>query len=197
MVYPVSLSSIVHSRSLLLGDSETKRLDRLAFAVYDQLLVPIAKLHFPVPETFVAGAFTHAGPGPASRPFQFPAITVAPNRKPQIQFDLAWPPSSLEVMHRHRFLHIGYTIVPVKNESKLEWLVASCIDEKGEVWKIVPKLLRCPSTSAAELVRAKIIGAITRTFAESADVEWRVVISRLGIMTKDEMKGVHVLFSSV
>ncbi|KAI5475687.1 hypothetical protein MNV49_001062 [Pseudohyphozyma bogoriensis] len=192
VVYPVPISTIADSRTMILGESTANRLDRLAFSVFDQLQIPVSKLHFPVPETFPTAPFNHAV-GPAARPFQFPAITLSPIKKPHIEFELAWPSSSLEVMHRHRLLHVGYTVFPVEGESNLEWLVTSVIDERGETWKMVPKLIRCPAGAATEMARAKLVWAIARTVADQADVEWRMVICRLGLMSKIEMKAWHAV----
>ncbi|KAM0754078.1 hypothetical protein T439DRAFT_346312 [Meredithblackwellia eburnea MCA 4105] len=187
LVYPIPMSTIADSRTMYFGDSSNARLERLAFAVFDQLLISVSKLRFPMPETFPSAAFNHAT-GPAVRAFQFPAITLSPARKSKLDFELSWPPSSLEVMHRHRLLHVGYTVIPVENESNLEWIVATCIDEKGELWKTVPKLVRCPASAPSEVARVKIVYAIARGVAEAADVEWRIVICRVGVMGKPEMK---------
>lgn len=189
LVYPLPLSAIADSRTMFLGDSSTARLDRLAFAVYDQLLVPIAKLRFPAPETFPSAPPFAVAPGPSLRLFQFPAIKLSPARKPQIQFELNWPASSLEVTQRHRILHIGYSVTPIEGHSNLEWVVASCIDEKGELWRTIPKVVRCPPGVSPEAARVKIVIAMLKTFADVADVEWRVVITRLGLLTKMELKG--------
>ncbi|KAK4702730.1 hypothetical protein P7C70_g3492, partial [Phenoliferia sp. Uapishka_3] len=192
LVYPMPLSAIADSRTMFLGDSTSARLERLAFAVYDQLLIPVARLKFPMPETFPSAPFAHTNT-PAVRPFQFPAITLSPFRKPKIQFELNWPASSLEVMHRHRILHVGYTVTPVEGATNLEWIVATCIDEKGELWKTVSKLLRRPANVSTETARVTIVYGFAKSMADFADVEWRIVITRLGLLSKEEMKAWHVL----
>lgn len=188
LVYPLPLSTIADFRAIGVDQSSVNRLDRLSFAVYDQLFISVAKLHTPIPDTFPSASITPLS-GLTDR-FQSPAITLSPARRTQIEFELQWPPSSLEVLHRHRILHVGYTsMTAVPGEPGLEWIVAVCIDEKGETWRSIPKLVRIPAGAAGDMARVRVVWSIARSVAEKADVEWRIVVCRLGCIPMAEIKG--------
>lgn len=191
VVYPVPLSNVSRHRTIIPGDSTATRLDRLAFSVYDQLLVPVSNLAFPVPETFPSAPIIRPQSlGPVTRLFQSPAMTLSPARATRLEFELHWPASSLEVLHRHRLLHVAYACSPAHGQGAgLEWIVVSCIDEKGEIWKTLPRLLRIPPGTVVEAIRARAVWSITKMLAETADVEWRVVICKLGTPSKAEVRG--------
>lgn len=188
LVYPVPISTITNSKSISADDSATSRFNQLAFSVYDQLLVSIQKIRAPVPETFPSSS-SAATVGPFSRLFQAPAITISPSRTTVIKFELSWPPASLEVMHRHRILHVGYKFISAGNLEGVEWVVLSFIDEKGEIWKTVPKLVRSSTSDAGDRAKIKMVWSIAKAVAETADVEWRIVICKLGLISKSELTG--------
>lgn len=189
LVYPLPLSTIADFRAIGVGQSSMNRFDRLSFSVYDQLFISVARLHSPIPDTFPSTSVVPL-PGLTTRAFQSPAITLSPARRPQIEFELQWPPSSLEVLHRHRILHVGYTsTIAVPGEPGLEWIVVVCIDEKGETWKAIPKLVRIPAGAAGDTARVRVVWSVARSVAEKADVEWRIVVCRLGCIPTAEIKG--------
>lgn len=188
LVFPLPLASIFDSRPLAVGELACGRFDHLAFSIYDQLLIPVTKLPSPIPDTFPSASLG-LPPGLDTRLFQSPAITLSPARKPSIEFELQWPPSSLEIMDRHRILHVGYSCSPIKNDPDLEWIVVSCIDEKGEMWRTVPKLVRTTGGRASEPIRVKFVWSIANAMAEKVDVEWRMVICRTGTMSLSELQG--------
>lgn len=127
--------------------------------------------------------------GPNIRLFQSPAMTLSPARQTKIQFELQWPPSSLEVLHRHRLLHIAYTCTPVRGAVGVEWIVMTCIDEKGEMWKTGQKLARVPLGQSVNLMRSKVVWNLARVMTAKADVEWRVIICKVGGVSKEEIAG--------
>lgn len=195
ITYPLSIASITGWRSLTGSDTPVKALERLAFSVYDQLLIPVSSLAFPMPETFPsANLMRPQSLGPASRVFQSPAVTVSPLRESKIEFQLKWPAPSLEVLHRHRILHVAYTFVPGAAEGP-GWIVVSCIDEKGEIWKTLPKVMKLKPEDLPEVTMTRFVWSIAKMLAETADVEWRVVISRIGVPNKAEIKGERRLLS--
>lgn len=182
VIYPLPLSNILDLRP-----STSDKFDRLVFSVYDQLLIPVAQIHAPIPETFPSG--NNMPIAPNIRLFQSPAITLSPARQTKIQFELQWPPSSLEVLHRHRLLHIAYTCTPVRGVPGVEWIVMTCIDEKGEMWKTGQKLARVSSGQSVTLMRSKVVWNLARVMSAKADVEWRVVICKVGGINKEEIAG--------
>ena len=197
VVYPVPLSAVSRSRALgPSGDPVAARLSRLAFSVYDQLLVPVAQLHFPVPETFpTAQHHPLAAAGAPARLFQCPSITLAPARPARLQFELGWPAASLEVEHRHRLLHVAYACVPAGGpDGAVEWVVVCMVDDKGEMWKTLPRLVRFPpSGPVREVIRARAVWSMARMLADAADVEWRLVIAHLGELSLVELRAWEAL----
>lgn len=197
VIYPLPITTIARGRHMHCSDSATRRLDRLAFSVYDQLLIPVSSLNMPVPDSFPSANYArHPSLGPVTRLFQSPALTVAPARNHRTEFELSWPPTSLEIEHRHRLLHISYACSSSPASAGAERMVVSCIDEKGEVWKTLPRILRFPPGAVAEVQRVRQVWSIAQLLAGTADVEWRVVISKLGFLNEAEMKGeLHPYYS--
>lgn len=190
VIYPLPLSTVVRWRHLLRTDTSSRRLERLVFSVYDQLLVPVSSLALPVPETFPSANHSrHPSLGPVTRLFQSPALTITPARMCRTEFDLSWPPESLEVEHRHRLLHVSYASLSAPGADGVERMVVSCIDEVGEVWKTLPRILRHPPSAIPEVQRIRQVWSITQLLAGTADVEWRVIISKLGLPNEAEVKG--------
>ncbi|SCV70770.1 BQ2448_3532 [Microbotryum intermedium] len=192
VVYPLPLSTVSRWRSIAPADSIAARLRRLAFAVYDTLLVSISSLPAPVPETFPSSQIgRHPVLGPLTRLYQSPAVTASPVRQTSIEFALVWPPSSLEVLHRHRLFHIAYGCFRAPAEGAHgpthEWIVISGIDEKGETWKSVPQIVRYPPQMQLEEARARQVWKAAKSLHDTADIEWRVVVTKLGNMSKSEI----------
>lgn len=189
LVYPIALSSALDPSAATSDDNSTSRLAKVAFSVYDQLLVPITKLRAPIPETFPSASLAPSM-GPATKLFQCPSITIFPTRRTKLKFELSWPPASLEVLHRHRMLHVAYATQRAQKEAGgSEWIALSFTDERGEIWKTIPKLVRVPAGSAGDAARVRTVWTLTKAAAESADVEWRIVVCRLGLITKSELHG--------
>ncbi|KAM0788943.1 hypothetical protein ACM66B_003018 [Microbotryomycetes sp. NB124-2] len=197
LVYPVPVASVVGWRSLDDIDKPSKRLEQLAFAVYDQLLMSVSSLAFPVPETFPAGNMMRPQTlGPQIRSCQAPAIWMSPKRLSQISFTFKWPPPSLEIMHRHHLMHVAYAWLPGQAPNTV-WIILSCIDERGEIWKTLPKLSRISPDMSTETAVARHVWAITRMLSETADVEYQFVICRVGIPSRLEIKAFESLLKEV
>lgn len=170
-------------------DVTSTALAHTAFAVYDQLQVAIERIRLPVPETFPTARPPPIAPlGPAVRLFQAPAISIALPDSQEPQFALSWPPSSFDIEYRHRFLHVCYATRPVPGCAGQEWLVISIVDEKGETWRVLPRYLKYPPNIVVDVHRARIIWNFTKGVVESADVEWRVLVCKLGEPSAVEIK---------
>ncbi|GAA6001287.1 uncharacterized protein JCM10292_006995 [Rhodotorula paludigena] len=188
-------------------------LARVAVSIYDQLQVPVERLRIPTPETFPsARPMSLAHLGHALRLFQAPVLTVAPPPTRKVQFALNWPASSLEVEHRHRFLQVCYGSQRLGADGAQEWLVVASMDETGETWRIMPRLIKVPPTTVADVQRARIVWQYVKTLIDAADIEWRVVLCKLGepsaieaktwdSLLKDNVapqrRAVHVTFASI
>ena len=182
LVFALPLSSVINTPEI----QSQNALLRLAFSVYDRLAIPIGKFQsrpadpFPRLPTLTARPF---------KLFQSPAFVISPSRPTPIKFDLQWPTPSLEILHRHRFLHVGYSIVPCVGEESAEWVVMSCIDERGESWRTLSQLVRNRLGSQGEDLRLVEVWNFARRFAEEANVEWRIVIGRMGEFERSELEG--------
>ncbi|GAA6029607.1 hypothetical protein JCM8097_000960 [Rhodosporidiobolus ruineniae] len=190
---PVSLSTILSCQPSLSQRGDVDRLVRLAFSVYDQLQIPVARLRMPQPETFPSArpSVPPSMCGPAVRLCQAPAITLSPSpSKPSpVQFALSWPPQSLEVESRHRFLHVCYgTRRVVADDPSQEWLAVTMIDEKGEQWRNIPRYIKIPAGVVTDVHRVRVVWSFTKGLVDSADIEWRVVVCKLGEPSAVEAK---------
>ncbi|BGP23717.1 proteophosphoglycan ppg4 [Rhodotorula toruloides] len=183
---PVPLSSIMRATSP--APEEPSRLLRLALNVYDQLQVPIERLRLPAPETFPSARPPPIAPlGPAIRLFQAPAFSIAPPKPRKVGFVLSWPPPSLEVAQRHRILHIAYASTPT-GMVEGEWLVITIIDERGEIWRVSPRVLKLPNGAVADVHRARVVWTLLKGMIDCADVEWRIVVCKVGVPSPVEAK---------
>lgn len=77
----------------------------------------------------------------------------------------------------------------------MEWIVVSVVDENGESWKTSPKLVKIRSEASRERARVETIWGLIDPLISLVDVEWRVVVSKYGIMTRGEIGGEHPLIS--
>ncbi|GAA5937387.1 uncharacterized protein JCM15063_002891 [Sporobolomyces koalae] len=203
---PVRLSQLFAKQA-----TSPDRLADYAFCIYDQLQSPVVRLNFPVPETFpsAAAASNAASQTPSVRLFQSPAIRLAPVRRRKISFDLNFPVSTLAVQQRHRFLHVCYTLKATHPNDNAEWIHLASIDDTGESWKSVNKVIKTPPGVPGDVMRARLVWSVILQLLVHVDVEWRIVICRLDepslveirawdSMLKDQLAGIrrplHVSF---
>lgn len=188
----VPMSSLTRVGPSTSSSSSAGRLARLAFSVYDQLQVPVERLRFPTPETFPSARPPPLAPlGPSVRLFAAPAVNVAPSPSSSarsVQFSLSWPPMALEVEHRHRLLHVCYSSRRLSEDSGQECLAVSTVDEKGESWKVAPRLIKIPSGAVADVQRVRLVWSFVKSLVDAVDVEWRIVLCKLGEPTGLEAK---------
>ncbi|KAG9074724.1 hypothetical protein FS749_013680, partial [Ceratobasidium sp. UAMH 11750] len=125
-----------------------------------------------------------------------PAFTIARTLTPRFRFSMDWPDRQRETMDRHMFLHVAYGF-----SKSRRWLCASCVDERGEayetkVWRVtaVPEeddgeLEEEPVDRGARMNKyVNMVWHFAMRFAKRAGTEWRVVISRMGIMGVEELE---------
>ncbi|GAA5936045.1 hypothetical protein JCM3775_003565 [Rhodotorula graminis] len=186
----IPMASLARSGPSTSTSSTAGRLARLAFSVYDQLQIPVERLRFPMPETFPSARPPPLAPlGPAIRLYTAPAVNVAPAASSRaVQFSLSWPPMALEVEHRHRLLHVCYTSRRLAEDSEQECLVVATVDEKGESWKVAPRLIKAPVGPLADVQRVRLVWSFVKSLVDAVDVEWRIVLCKLGEPTGLEAK---------
>jgi mediator of RNA polymerase II transcription subunit 13, fungi type len=155
--------------------SSTSASDMLAFtcSVYDRILRPADR-------DMSRRFFEHSV---RIRSFcQEPAFALAPPAHTRVQLVRQYPPLSLEVTERHAFLHVSYRIYG-------RWLLAACTDQRGEghnlgVWMI--------QSESPEAYIASTVWNAAFAFAQKADIEWRVVIAKLGLLNGLEIDGTSI-----
>lgn len=113
-----------------------------------------------------------------------PAFSLA--RPVHNKVKLLWraPARSLDVTDRHTLLHVGYQITPCG-----KWILAVCMDQRGEAHDIGVWLTR--SESNASHLAAQVWGFALQ-FARKASIEWRVAIAKLGPMDSEELDGMSL-----
>jgi mediator of RNA polymerase II transcription subunit 13 len=113
--------------------------------------------------------------------FLEPAFSLARPLHTKVQFVRQFPVLSLDVVDRHTLLHVGYQV------SKCgKWLLVCCVDQRGEAHDLTVWLL--PSESP-EMFIAEHLWTFAVNFAKRASVEWRIVITKLGLMDVRELEG--------
>lgn len=98
---------------------------------------------------------------------------------PKIEVMFNWPEPALDVLMRHRFLHIAYAVT-----SDRQWVYVSVVDDRGEMDKVTAYM-----ASGSDLDLVKTVWAQSRAYAEAANVEWRVSVLRVGVTSKIELEG--------
>ena len=117
---------------------------------------------------------------------QYPRFTLAPNSPLKPALTLAWPLRSYDVLHKWRMIHVAYGYDP-----KRSMMVAFGIDSEGDGWEV--RTWRDVQGITDE------IWDFASTFATSSAIEWRLTISRLGVMATEEYSGrlPHMIYMSL
>lgn len=100
---------------------------------------------------------------------------------PRISFALDSSASSLDVTHRHTLLHVGYQVSTCGR-----WVMAACIDAEGEAHDL--KVWLTPDDNVEDFVVGHVWSFIVE-FARRANIEWRIVVSKLGLISHSEANG--------
>lgn len=150
-------------------------LEAVVSSVYDRILVPVERM---MSRSF----FLHSLDLRAL--FQKPAFTLA--RSPaqaKVKLLRQMPSRSLDVVDRYRMLHVGYATSPCG-----KWLFAARIDEGGEEHDVAVWLAQSDGGNAQIVER---VWNYSVHLAKRANVEWRVIVAKLGIMTEQDLIGEH------
>jgi mediator of RNA polymerase II transcription subunit 13 len=122
--------------------------------------------------------------------FQEPAITLARPLHNKVSFIRA-SRAPLDVMDRHTFMHIGYQVSPCG-----KWILSACVDQRGEAHDLGVWLTQTPVEGgesdvemSKELFLVQKVWEFAVQFAKRANVEWRLVFSKLGSMGESEIEG--------
>ena len=158
-------------------------LETFVTSVYDRLLRKVERL---APRRL----FKYDLVSP-SRFVQVPSFTLARHPTPELSYILAdWPVPSANISDRHRQLHIGYQITADE-----QWLIMACIDELGETYDLRTKSLGAGRPIGDDLFEKVVekVMAFTAESATKANIEWSIVIARLGTIAEKELQGMSLL----
>lgn len=95
-------------------------------------------------------------------------------------------------------LHVGYTVSPCG-----KWIIAACVDERGEAHDLGVWLTQTSGTTAGgegenategdgieeDVYVVRKVWEFAMLRAKRANVEWRIIIARLGAVNATELDG--------
>ena len=155
-------------------------LDLLTSSVYNRILVPVDR-------TMARRIHEQGEP---TRSFMSPTFSLSRSLCNKVSYVRA-AQTSLDVMDRYTLLHVAYHLTACG-----KWILASCVDQRGEGYDLGVWLTQSPGASdggepevSDEEYAVRKVWDFAMQFAKKANVEWRVVFARLGVMNKQEMTG--------
>ncbi|ESK87950.1 proteophosphoglycan ppg4 [Moniliophthora roreri MCA 2997] len=161
--------------------------EQLCYSVYDRILRPVDR-------TMAREFFEH---GVRVRNyFQEPFTTLGRTLGQQKVTYVNSAHASLDVMDRHTLLHVGYQVSYCG-----KWILAAIIDQRGEAHDLGVWLARTHDSDADDAVSDEMhtvskVWDFALRFAERADVEWRIVFAKLGLITAAELDAWTSLLAS-
>lgn len=161
-------------------------LDTLCCSLYDRVQVTI-------PRRVSATTLTI---GSRHQRFQEFAFTIARPLVPKVVYTRDTHPS-LDVVDRFTLLHVGYTLSPCQ-----KWVLVSATDQRGEYFEqeLCLTLQDVPEFEG-ELGQANCVAQQVLDFAfklaRRADIEWRIVITKLGLLSSFELIGALSIRTSI
>jgi len=190
-------------------------LDTLCISLYNRILVPVTRT---MSRSFFPCDGQDKGNDKAKdkervrKYFRDPLLTLARPLHARVSFVRA-AHASLGVTDRNTFLHVGYQVSPCG-----KWVLAACVDERGEAHDLGVWLVQTPTQGAGtperegsgsgedvavgsgegEDIYAFVVRKVWEfaiEFAKNADVEWRIVVAKLGSMDESELNGMSVTLS--
>lgn len=111
--------------------------------------------------------------------FQEPAFTLARPIHNGVKFLRQAPLRSLDVVDRHTLLHVGYQVSPCG-----KWIMAACVDQRGEAHDLGVWFTQSDTLETEIVVH---VWDFALKFARRANVEWRIVFAKLGVMGVTEL----------
>jgi mediator of RNA polymerase II transcription subunit 13 len=160
--------------------SRSAALEQIANSVYNR--VPLRIERFMPRKVFAYNALPHRAWVEA------PSFTLSRPLVPTFKFTMEWPVATIADIDRHTFLHVGYLPSPCGR-----WLFASCVDERGQghtnkVW-LLSQIEGDDPSPEKKIVETVLDFALE--FSRRANLEWRLVFARLGVMSEAELEGIY------
>ncbi|KAG2147926.1 mediator complex subunit 13 C-terminal-domain-containing protein [Suillus clintonianus] len=151
---------------------EDSEIDALCYATYRRMLKPVERsMARGFPDKTETVAYFQEQPFVLARPSS------------TVHFAQTTPARSLDVMDRHTLLHVGYRFSACG-----KWLFAACVDQRGETYDLGTWLIQDEIETSAVVQ----VWNFAVQFAKRANVEWRIVIAKLGSMAVSELEGWNV-----
>ena len=155
--------------------SHDLNLELLCHSLYERILLPVDRC---MSRRF----FEH---GERIRNYlQEPAFTLARPLRNKVKFLRQTPLRSLDVVDRHTLLHVGYQVSPCG-----KWILAACVDQRGEAHDLGVWFKQNDAVETQIVVQ---VWDFALRFARRANVEWRIVIAKLGSMGETELDGMFL-----
>ncbi|KAF5351402.1 hypothetical protein D9757_012635 [Collybiopsis confluens] len=166
-------------------------------SVYNRILLPIDR-------AMSRPLFSYDG-ARVKNFFEAPSFTLARSLSDsKVKYSSAVNPP-LDILDHHTLLHVGYQL-----SSCGRWILAACIDQRGEahdigVWSTQPYLSVDNKNEDATLDTTPVsdemymVGKVWDfgiQFAEKASVEWRIVFTKLGTVGSAELNAWMAHFST-
>lgn len=157
--------------------------DILSTSVYNKVYIAVNRL-----QSRTLTEFDHLEREDIQASFVAPAFTLSRPGVSKVTL-VHTPRASLDVIDRHMLLHVGYHLTACG-----KWIIACCIDQRGENHRIGVWLTQSPmdqenGTNSDELYAVKKVWDFGMEFGRRTDIEWRVVFSRLGVPSEREIEG--------
>jgi mediator of RNA polymerase II transcription subunit 13, fungi type len=144
--------------------------DRIVLNVYDRLGRRVEREHARLSTSHQSQLVVHAH-----------AFTLARSRPLKILYQDQWPPLSQMPFDRHTFLHVAYGW-----SKDREWIVASLVTERGDNQD---RFVGSGGEDLSSNDLVYLVWSFMEQFAKKAGVEWRIVISKLGLICEEELEG--------
>ena len=115
------------------------------------------------------------------RDFEAPAFNLARSVPKSAKYLFQHLHSALGITDHHTLLHVGYTVTPSK-----KWIIAACTDEMGTLHQLRVWLTQ------DECHHSQVVSQVWNfgmEIVKKANIEWRLVIAKLGVMGDSELDG--------
>ncbi|KAG9219490.1 hypothetical protein CCMSSC00406_0005384 [Pleurotus cornucopiae] len=157
-------------------------LQRVCASVYNRLLRPVDRV--------MSRKFSEDGPRVRAY-FQDTAITLA-RSSVRTKYSTT---HCFDVVDRDTLLHVGYCI-----SSCGKWILVACVDQRGEAYDTHLWLRHTPGEDGSpddgaevndmspEAYVALKVWSFASEFAKRANIEWRIIITKLGCLSESELQ---------
>lgn len=162
-------------------------LEVFTLSVYNRILLPVTR---------GGSTLLRVPDEPSVDMLMAPAFTLSRPIHNKVSYVRA-SEASLDVVDRFTLFHIAYQVSACG-----KWILAACVDQRGESYELGVWLTQPAGAndSEGELSEEEYIVQKVWEFgmglARRANIEWRIVISRLGVMSQREYDGMSLFPSA-